>query len=354
MKKYDVAVYIGRFQPYHKGHQYIIEKASEIAKNIIVLIGSVNKPRTIKDPFTFDERCSFIPKEVNGVTVFKRPIKDFLYNDSDWIMGVQSTVNNTMFDDFEEPIDPNDAKITIIGFDKDDSTYYLKMFPQWDYTGVDKYINLNATALREEYFLENEGFLYGSINSVNDFLTQFKQTENFTILKEEYKFIEEYKAKSKFVGFSYPPIFVTADTVVICKGHILLVKRKSVPGKGLWALPGGFIKENELIRNAAIRELREETRIKVDKGQLFNSIRGEKVFDAPSRSLRGRTITHAFFIHLNMYNTKGLINGLPEIKGSDDAEVAKWFPLIDFFEMEDKMFEDHWHIGMYFAGWGDK
>jgi bifunctional NMN adenylyltransferase/nudix hydrolase len=110
--------------------------------------------------------------------------------------------------------------------------------------------------------------------------------------------------------------FVTADAVVVQSGHILLVERGRAPGKGLLALPGGFVNPEERIRDAAIRELREETSISDGKGQIppamlasFIEDARTRVFDAPNRSLRGRIITHAFLFRLperrKLFGVKG-------------------------------------------------
>jgi bifunctional NMN adenylyltransferase/nudix hydrolase len=119
------------------------------------------------------------------------------------------------------------------------------------------------------------------------------------------------------------------------------VKRKFNPGKGLYALPGGFLKQTETLEAGAIRELKEETGIKVHAPILKGHIIESKTFDHPGRSLRGRTITTAFYIKLPD-------GELPEVKGSDDAEVATWLPLMDVLGMEKEFFDDHSHIIRYF------
>jgi bifunctional NMN adenylyltransferase/nudix hydrolase len=110
-------------------------------------------------------------------------------------------------------------------------------------------------------------------------------------------------------------------------------------------LPGGFVDQDERIRDAAIRELREETRLKVPAPVLAGSIRSSRVFDHPHRSLRGRTVTHAFLFELAPTG-----EGLPKVKGSDDADKAKWVPLFEFSRMEDQLFEDHFYIVNWFLG----
>ena len=120
-------------------------------------------------------------------------------------------------------------------------------------------------------------------------------------------------------------------------GNWLLVKSRNEPGKVLWALPGGVIGQYERLEDAVIRELREETKLKVPVPVLQGSIKHKHttVFDAPNRSLRGRTITHAFLLELSDQPK------LPKVKGSDDAEEARWFPLDIVDGMGTVLFEDH-------------
>ena len=117
-----------------------------------------------------------------------------------------------------------------------------------------------------------------------------------------------------------------------------------MPGAGLWALPGGFLDQDETLLDGAIRELKEETKIKVPVPVLKGSIKSQKTFDNPRRSLRGRTITTAFFIDLGFSET------MPKVKGADDAEVARWVPFKDINPAE--VFEDHFAIIDYFTNIG--
>ena len=83
-----------------------------------------------------------------------------------------------------------------------------------------------------------------------------------------------------------------------------------------------------------MRELKEETRIQVDKLILESNIIESKVFDFPERSERGRTVTHGFYIKLKD-------GKLPIVRGGDDAAHAFWMPLADVIHHENKFFEDH-------------
>ena len=136
---------------------------------------------------------------------------------------------------------------------------------------------------------------------------------------------------------------MTADAVVVQSGHILLVERGQRPGKGLLALPGGFVEESERIRDGAVRELAEETQLSDRKGALSEAALASfikddrtRVFDAPSRSLRGRIVTHAFLFDLPERQQ------LYRVKGSDDAAHAGWHRLDDL--SAEMLFEDHWSI----------
>ncbi|MGI9055863.1 MAG: NUDIX domain-containing protein [Pyrinomonadaceae bacterium] len=95
-----------------------------------------------------------------------------------------------------------------------------------------------------------------------------------------------------------------------------------------------------------MRELKEETNIKVPAQVLRGSIKDQKAFDYPERSQRGRTVTFAYYIELE----PSLKDGLPRVKGGDDAAKAFWLPLSALGEMEDEFFEDHISIIRWFLG----
>ena len=100
------------------------------------------------------------------------------------------------------------------------------------------------------------------------------------------------------------------------------------------------------LEDNAIKELKEETQIKVPAQVLRGSIKSSHVFDYPERSQRGRTVTFAYFIEL----APDLKEGLPRVKGGDDAAKAFWLPLSALGEKEDEFFEDHLHIIKFFLG----
>jgi bifunctional NMN adenylyltransferase/nudix hydrolase len=229
----------------------------------------------------------------------------------------------------------------LIGHSKDATSFYLKLFPQWGSVEVPSYGSVSGTAIRTSYF-SNIGHMW--LNDAEtqvpertkNLLVSFYATKSYNKIKDEYEFVVKYK--SAWANSPYPPIFVTVDAVVVQSGHVLLVKRGAQPGLGQWALPGGFINQDERIADAVIRELREETGIKVPDPVLRGSVVAREVFDDPYRSARGRTITHASLIKLK----DDVI--LPKVKGGDDAEKARWVPIAQLRRQD--FFEDHYDILM--------
>jgi bifunctional NMN adenylyltransferase/nudix hydrolase len=336
-KKYDTLVLIGRFQPFHNAHLEIIKRATALCDRLVVVTGSANQPRTYKNPFTSIERERMIKNATAGLsmTISVEANPDTIYNDQAWAVRVQALV--------AKHTQPGD-RIAVIGHKKDESSFYLDMFPQWGFENVEEIAPLSAVNIRDLYFKRNANmeFIRGVVPQTTfDFLTQFKETAEYEQIIREREFVETYK--KQYASLPYPPIFSTADAVVIQSGHVLMIKRRAEPGKGLWALPGGYVNANtdKSVEDAAIRELREETKIKVPEPVLRGNIVRSKVFDAIDRSPRGRIITHAFHI--------ALPDGeLPKVKGADDAEKARWVPIAEV--KSEECFEDHWEILQHFLG----
>ena len=100
---------------------------------------------------------------------------------------------------------------------------------------------------------------------------------------------------------------------------VLLIKRKYDPYKGKWAIPGGFVKNEESLEEAVERELQEETGIKINYlEQLYT-------FGKPSRDTRGRVVSIAYF---------GLVRpNAFKIFASTDAEQVQWFNINELPEL---------------------
>jgi bifunctional NMN adenylyltransferase/nudix hydrolase len=340
--EYDLLVFIGRFQPLHKGHQVVIDKALQLAKHVLLIVGSKGKARSTRNPFTYEERAEMVRLVYPQEQLIIDGVSDAAYNDTEWVAQVQKIVKKHAL----KVANPNgfsacglaDIKVGLIGHEKDHSSYYLKLFPQWGNVGVQHVSTVNATAIRDMLF--DGKFNRWEIDAIVEdeitkYILAFKVTAEFDRLKKEHEFIKKYRK-----DWGDGP-HLTADAVVEIGGNVLLIKRGKEYGHGLFALPGGFLEKNERFLDGALRELREETRLKVPAPVLKGSIKKSAVFDDPHRSQRGRVITEAF--HIRLENDVKL----PEVRGSDDAEWAGFRQISDIVDgtLTEKMFfEDHYHI----------
>jgi len=115
--------------------------------------------------------------------------------------------------------------------------------------------------------------------------------------------------------YKYPRPAVTADCIVIAREaepKVLLIQRGIDAFKECWAFPGGFMDMDETTEQCAIRELEEETGLKVSKVYQIGA------YSKVDRDPRGRTITVAYL---------AIIDKPMDVKGQDDAAKAQWFPL---------------------------
>jgi bifunctional NMN adenylyltransferase/nudix hydrolase len=350
-KQFDTLVFIGRFQPFHNGHKAVIDKALQHAKEVVVVAGSSFAARSTKNPFTFEERKAMIDAvygnqfnyagaqgRVKTSRVKIVPVSDYPYDDNAWVSAVQSSVDKVR----------TGTKTGLIGHSKDSSSYYLKIFPQWrDHIEVENVDGINATDIRNK-ILDYKGtttYLYQvmpkeavkyleSLVYADEYGTM---RNDFDELSIEYLQIKEYREKSQMKGFNFPSVFVTTDAVLTQSGYILLIKRGGFPFKDCWALPGGYLDKGQFVIDNMIKELREETCVKIPAKVLKGSIKDVQIFDHPDRDPRGRVITHGFHIDLGYPDEK-----LPRVKGADDAKEARWFHLSEV--TSEMMAFDHYHI----------
>lgn len=117
--------------------------------------------------------------------------------------------------------------------------------------------------------------------------------------------------------YEYPRPAVTADCIVITREadpKVLLIQRGGNPFKGSWAFPGGFMDIDETTEQCAIRELEEETGLKLTVLQQIGA------YSKVDRDPRGRTITVAYLM---------IVDAPMAVTGQDDAAKAEWWPLSD-------------------------
>ena len=108
---------------------------------------------------------------------------------------------------------------------------------------------------------------------------------------------------------------MTADCIVITREaepKVLLIQRGSMPFKGGWAFPGGFMNMDETTEQCAIRELEEETGLRVSNVMQIGA------YSKIDRDPRGRIVTVAYL---------ATIEEPMAVTGQDDAAKAEWWPL---------------------------
>jgi bifunctional NMN adenylyltransferase/nudix hydrolase len=348
VRNIDICVFAGRFRPFHEGHHHVVKTALDHAQYLFIFVGSINEPINYRNPFTFAEvremiRTSLHPRDADRVFIFGVEDMD---SDLNWVKDVQRQTSEQIarLSLGKEP------SISLIGFSKDASSYYLELFPQWasvntgSYPGVD---DLSATKVRNELYETIDPSKY--VQNLRDdvlipngtylFLREWVNRPEFENLRSEYHFMEK-EYLPQFPQTPYPRFFTAADACVIMGGQVLLVRRGEMPGKGLWALPGGHVKMHETFLSAALRELGEETNIDVELNVLRMAVKGEKVCDDPWRSTRMRTVSIAHGIHL-------IGTELPFVQAADDANEARWWNINEV--TRSMMFEDHYLIIEHFA-----
>lgn len=343
---FDCLVFIGRFQPPHLGHLAVIHEALKRARQVIVLVGSSWQARSLRNPWHFNERRAMLRSafdDEENARLAVVPLLDALYNNDVWVRDVQRKVR-----DIASPLGARLPRIGLIGASRGQSSYYLTLFPQWESVSVPLVEGISASQIRER--------LFRSASSADDYLTtgashdlppgvvsavrDFCAGDHYRQLSEEQRLLDQYR--SAWAQAPYPPIFVTVNAVVVQSGHVLLVRRTSAPGKGLLALPGGFINSHERLLDACLRELRERIRLKVPEPVLKGSLRGQRLFDEPHRSWRGRTLAEAFYFALTPDQQ------LPRLKPVKGGDHARWVALADLDP--EALFEDHFFIIQDFLG----
>jgi len=364
-----LGVFIGRLQPAHIGHVHTIKNMLDTTDRCLVLLGSSLRARDIRNPLNWkfrarlaiatfqdtfpDHKLSVLDSDYEyssdevvafddaGKTVTFKPLKDYPYQNTRWQYQVQKIVS-------ERPAD----RIILFGNDKDATSFYLKFFPRWERKDLPwvriKDLVLSSTDVRDGLLSGTDMDHKATIGpSANALLAYWRASDVGQELVAEYNWIHNV-FKTPYKDLPYGIIFQTADSVITWRGLVLLGQRRNHPGKNLWALPGGYVNENEWVENAQSRELVEEARTRVymygrsgrkSRVQFDRSwLVSQRRFDWPQRSQRGRIITTAF--HWKIPDHLDVIH-----EAADDLQRTQFFPISQVLDdMSYDMFEDHQHI----------
>lgn len=157
MSKKDLAIIIGRFQIWTKGHQALAKHATRYANNLCVICGSHSEERTEKNPLLFEERRRMIGPNLQKLSIPYeiRSVPDF-DSDKDWVAGVNDQIDVAALDLY---LNENYSKV-LVGMYKDSSSYYLDLFPGISYVELPRPEDMiSATDAREIMYGRKEGNL---------------------------------------------------------------------------------------------------------------------------------------------------------------------------------------------------
>ena len=338
--EYDAVVYIGRFQGFHNGHAAVLKRAFALGKTVVVVLGSAFRARDPKNPMTWQERRDMIQLTLSDEECSRAifvPMRDY-YDDPVWVRKTVEAVTAVV---------PDANRVALIGHFKDASSYYLNRFPKWKLVEEPRHTDTDATMVRR-VLLETPERPRAAIFSLlrnmvpagaYDYLSASWSLPHWEKLSKEALWLVDYRKKYA------APFYLAADAIVLCNRRVLLIKRGRGQGKGLYALPGGFLEPKERFYDGAVRELEEETGFSMFEDGLRSYVVASQVFDDPNRSLRAHIISQMFVFDLGERSSQ------PDVQAKDDAEPhsAEWVLIDDLKNMEDLFFEDHWHALAYFG-----
>lgn len=339
--RFEWAVCIGRFQLFHDAQLALLREALNLAPRVAVLVGSAHMARSPRNPFRYEERVEAIRlalTEEERARVQFLPLRD-VYDQERWVRQVRAAM--------AQLTGSANTRVVLVGHRKDATSDYLHDFPGWPLHDAGRQGEVHGKALRAVlYTAESLEVALAALASqvpasTVDFLRAWGQLPFLARLRAEWAELAE--EHDKWAGSPYPPVFVTVDAVVRIADEVLLIRRGRAPGKGLLAVPGGFIEQRETAYQSAVRELQEETGFELLPSEMAHALKDQRVFDHPDRSQRGRVITHAFHFDLGERLR-------PEIAGSDDAAEARWVKIADLPSLEEQFHDDHFHILDAFLG----
>jgi bifunctional NMN adenylyltransferase/nudix hydrolase len=322
MSEFDAVVVAARFQPLHAGHLAAIHAARARAPRVLVVVLGADCAPTLKTPWSTAERLAALADALPACPAIDiLTVRDVPYDVARWSRALDAAVGALL---------PSSTRIALVA-----DPAPAGLWPRrWIRTTRDAGFAAGEAALRDELLWGPEtewARLEPRLPlSQTDALRRWHDGPQGLRLRDEAAFIRAFRAR--WASAPYPPVFVTVDAVVVWRGELLLIQRGRAPGRDLWALPGGFLDQHETLEAAARREVAEETGLELAVASAVST----RVFDEPGRSLRGRTLTHAFHFALDDARPR------PLVEGADDARAAAWFPCTAL--APETLFEDHYAI----------
>lgn len=345
-------VYIGRFQPFHKGHKAIVDLTVKMMKpgdTFTIIIGSADQQETERNPLSASQRKEMLSIELEGYPVTISTINDSPYNYDLWIehlcakmLGFKSATHDDFLEKQEDFI-KGFSNICIVGMENVEE-YIDRIIKYYTYApaehfdlGISSHIfseletqtSVHGSSIRTLVCSEDRGHLENFYSDIKGFVSEkvlaYLKTVNFPlIVYNAYVNGINYAAST---GCKYNSCFMTVDNIVFDKflDQVLLIKRKD---NGKLAIPGGFAEPYMNMKDNALRELEEETSItaKMLKDAFVKIDELEPtLIDAPYRDPRSsHKCNFVSAVYVWQSKVDALKNFIPYVKAGDDAVDTVW------------------------------
>lgn len=229
----------------------------------------------------------------------------------------------------------NNASVALIGHEKDSSSYYLKVFPQWDLIETGNYKGINATDFRNVFFSEKKTTtVYENVpDPIVTWLKKYRRTKAFKEMQDKFLLISRKNEKNVKKDI--------CNAFVMCGGYILFVKREEPLSRGLLALPESYPNQGEEYLDCAINALMKETNINLPKETIRSSYYSEGIFGYPERYPICRLISYTFFYNLTEQT-------LPKVYPGKGIKEVEWVLLEDYYLRENEVYSDNFQIIQWF------
>ena len=373
-------VYIGRFQPFHKGHKAIVDLTVKMMKpgdTFTIIIGSADQQETERNPLSASQRKEMLLIELEGYPVTISTINDSPYNYDLWIehlcakmLGFKSATHDDFLEK-QEAFIKGFSNICIVGMENVEEyinriTKYYTYAPTEHFNlGINSHIfseldtqtSVHGSSIRAFACSKDRDHLKNFYSVIKDLVDEkvlaYLKTVNFPLIV--------YNAYTKGINYAestgckYNSCFMTVDNIVFDKflDQVLLIKRKD---NGKFAIPGGFAEPYMNMKDNALRELEEETSItaKMLKDAFVKIDELEPtLIDAPYRDPRSsHKCNFVSAVYVWQSKVDALKNFIPYIKAGDDAIDTVWLSKEECEDLPAWHFHaDHKKIICKLLGW---
>lgn len=354
-------VYIGRFQPFHKGHKAVIDLTVKMMKpkdTFTIIIGSADQQETDHNPLSASQRREMLLTELEGYPVTISTINDSPYNYDLWVehlcaqlLEVKSVTHVDFLDNYKNFLQKFN-NICIVGMEGVEeyvrriTKYYtlsnLKLLDlgikSHVFSELDTQTPIHGSSIRALVCSEDGNCSKRFYSDIKDFVSEkilaYLKTVDFQhIVYNAYIKGINY---AESTGCKYNSCFMTVDNIVFDKfaDKVLLIKRKD---NSKLAIPGGFAEPYMSMKDNALRELEEETSITAEmlKTAFVKLDEVQPVLiDAPYRDPRSshkcNFISAVYVWQSEVHAFKKL---LAHVKAGDDATDTIWLSREQFEAM---------------------